>query len=205
MSTTFVGVEIGGVRGRPRHAAVVLQRRKGVVELRHWSSGIVTDEGLLDYLAAVAGSSGVIAVHGDAETAAEVLKRIWRVMDYRLLFALAPRHRTRALVRVEPSEVHRAFAGGDEALSVNVLDSLRLLVPSVDFQSLVRCLKGLPPRKRTQPQVHATLGAALSAYAALWCWWHGPAGYDVLGANSENYRLAPRMMDYEPDIDSSKF
>ena len=34
---------------------------------------------------------------------------------------------------------------------------------------------------------------------ALWCWWHGPAGYDVLGVNTEDYRLAPRLMDYEPD------
>jgi len=202
MSTTFVGVEIGGVRGKPRHAAVVLQRRKGGIDLRHWVSSIASDDALLDYLASLSGVHGVIALHGDdPETADQMVGRIWRVMDYRLLFALAPRHRTRALVRVAPGEVQRAFTGGNGQLLPSALDTVRNLVPGVDFQPLIDCLNELPTGKRAHPQFHATLAAALSAYAALWFWWHGPAGYDVLGANSDDHRLVPRLSDRQEGID----
>ena len=64
MGTTFVGIECGGNRVRARHAAVVLQRVKGRVTLTEWACRIYTDEELLGYLTAEAGTSGVIAVHG---------------------------------------------------------------------------------------------------------------------------------------------
>lgn len=205
MATTFVGVELGGDHARPRHAAVVLHRRKSGVQLGHWACLLSTDEALLEYLASMAGTSGVIAVHGDdADYASDLLKRVWRVLDYRLLFALAPRHRTRALVRVEPAEVHSAFAAKSDGHLQGVLERMRSLTPAVDFHSLLESLDRLPPHARTH-QREATLRAGLCAYAALWCWWHGPAGYDVLGANTDSYRLAPRMMDYEPDTDRTPF
>src|SRR4051812_29485723 len=199
MGTTFVGIECAGNRVRARHAAVVLERRKGRVELSHWSCRIYTDEELLGYLAAEAGTSGVVALHGrDTEHTGLLLKRIYRVLDYRLRFALAPKHRTRALVRVEPSDVQRAF-GGKDANPRAALDSIRLLTPGIDYRPLTMYLDGLPTTGKMRVQSAAALRAAMSAYAALWCWWHGPAGYDVLGANTEDYRLAPRLMDYEPD------
>ncbi len=198
MATTFVGIECGGNRVRARHAAVVLQRRRGGVELAHWTCRIHTDEELLSYLAAEAGSSGVIALHGrDPDATAHLLRRIYRVLDYRLLFALAPKHRTRALVRVDPAEVQRAFGGTPNPSSL--LDRLSLLSPNVDYRPLTQYLEGLPATGKMRLQSTTAIRAAMSSYAALWCWWHGPAGYDVLGASSEDYRLAPRMMDYEPD------
>ena len=208
MATTFVGVECNGNRIRARHAAVVLQRRRSGIDLCHWSCRIYTDEELLGYLAAEAGSSGVIAVHGkDPEATGELLKRIYRVIDYRVLFALAPKHRTRALVRVDPHEVQRAFgmANIPATTSPAVLDSMRMLTPSVDFRPLRQYLEGLPTTGKMRLQSVAVLRAALASYAALWCWWHGPAGYDVLGANTEDYRLAPRTMDYEPDRGGASF
>src|SRR5437879_1896462 len=207
MGTTFVGIECAGNRVRARHAAVVLERRKGKVELAHWSCRIYTDEELLGYLAAEAGHSGVIALHGrDPDATTELLKRIYRVLDYRLLFALAPKHRTRALVRVEPVEVQRAFGGGrSETTPAAVLDAMRMLSPSVDFRPLTQYLEGLPSTGKMRAQSAAAMRAGMAAYAALWCWWHGPAGYDVLGANTEDYRLAPRMMDYEPDTGGTSF
>ena len=206
MATTFVGVEVGANRARPRHAAVVLHRRRGVIELRHWSCRIYTDEELLEYLATEAGSSGVIAVHGrDAETTALLLRRFYRVLDYRLLFALAPRHRTRALVRVDPSEVQRAFSPKLGISPASVLEAMSSLVPKVDFRPVTAYLEGLPTTGKMRAQSGAVLRASFAAYAALWCWWHGPAGYDVLGLNSESYRLAPRMMDYEPDTGATPF
>ena len=184
---------------RSRHAAVVLQRRRGGVEVTHWTCRVYTDEELLGYLAAEAGSSGVIAVHGkDPEFVAQLLRRIYRVLDYRLLFALAPKHRTRALVRVDPGEVQRAF-GGASATPRTALDGLRMLAPAVDYRPLTQYLERMPATGKMRLQSNTALRAAISSYAALWCWWHGPAGYDVLGASSEDYRLAPRMMDYEPD------
>jgi hypothetical protein len=160
---------------------------------------VYTDEELLGYLAAEAGSSGVIAVHGrDPEFVAQLLRRIYRVLDYRLLFALAPKHRTRALVRVDPGEVQRAF-GGASATPRTALDGLRMLGPAVDYRPLTQYLERMPATGKMRVQSNTALRAAISSYAALWCWWHGPAGYDVLGASSEDYRLAPRMMDYEPD------
>src|SRR5947209_14928239 len=150
MGTTFVGIECAGNRVRARHAAVVLERRKGKVELTHWSPRIYTDEELLGYLAAEAGTSGVIAVHGkDPEATGELLKRMYRVIDYRVLFALAPKHRTRALVRVDPLEVQRAFGSANlpppaGATSPAVLDGMRLLTPAVDFRPLRQYLEGLP-------------------------------------------------------------
>src|SRR5260221_14654856 len=140
MATTFVGIECSGSRARARHAAVVLQRlKKGVVEISEWSCRIYTDEELLGYLAAEAGNSGVIAVHGrDGDATSELLRRIYRVLDYRLLFALAPKHRTRALVRVDPAEVQRAFGGGVDAAPAAVLDVMRLLSPAVDFRPLTQ-------------------------------------------------------------------
>jgi hypothetical protein len=202
MATTFVGIDCGGNRVRARHAAVVLQRRKkDRVELADWSCRIYTDEELLGYLADQAGNSGVIAVHGrDTDATGELMRRIYRVLDYRLLFALAPKHRTRALVRVDPAEVQRAFGGGAaDAPSGSVLDAMRLLSPPVDFRPLTQFLDGLPSTGKMRGQSAAAMRAGMAAYAALWCWWHGPAGYDVLGVNTEDYRLAPRMMDYEPD------
>ena len=206
MATTFVGIECGGNRVRARHAAVVLHRHKGRVTLTEWSCRIYTDEELLGYLAAEAGSSGVIALHGrDTESTSELMKRIYRVMDYRVLFSLAPKHRTRALVRVDPAEVQRAFGGAVEGQPMPVLDAMRALSPAVDFRPLTQYLDGLPSTGKMRVRSTAALRAAMSAYAALWCWWHGPAGYDVLGMNTENYRLAPRMMDYEPDMGGSQF
>ncbi len=206
MGTTFVGIECGGNRVRARHAAVVLHRQKGQVTLTEWSCRIYTDEELLGYLAAEAGSSGVIALHGrDTESSGELMKRIYRVLDYRVLFSLAPKHRTRALVRVDPTEVQRAFGGATEGQSMPVLEAMRTLSPSVDFRPLTQFLDGLPSTGKMRAQSAAAIRAAMSAYAALWCWWHGPAGYDVLGMNTENYRLAPRMMDYEPDTGGSQF
>jgi hypothetical protein len=200
MATTFVGIECGGNRMRARHAAVVLHRVKGRVTLSEWSCRIYTDEELLGYLAAEAGQSGVIALHGrDAESTSELMKRIYRVLDYRVIFSLAPKHRTRALVRVDPGEVQRAFGGGEERQALSVLEGMRLLTPAVDFRPLTQYLEGLPISGKMRAQSNAALRAAMAAYAALWCWWHGPAGYDVLGVSTENYRLAPRMMDYEPD------
>ena len=200
MATTFVGIECGGNRVRARHAAVVLHRHKGQVTLSEWSCRIYTDEELLGYLAAEVGNSGVIALHGrEPEATSQLMKRIYRVMDYRVLFSLAPKHRTRALVRVDPSEVERAFGGHADTQTGNVLHAMRLLSPPVDFRPLTQYLEGLPATGKMRAQSTAALRAALSSYAALWCWWHGPAGYDVLGANTESYRLAPRMMDYEPD------
>ena len=200
MATTFVGIECGGNRVRARHAAVVLHRHKGQVTLSEWSCRIYTDEELLGYLAAEVGNSGVIALHGrEPEATSQLMKRIYRVMDYRVLFSLAPKHRTRALVRVDPSEVERAFGGHADTQTGNVLHAMRLLSPPVDFRPLIQYLEGLPATGKMRAQSTAALRAALSSYAALWCWWHGPAGYDVLGANTESYRLAPRMMDYEPD------
>jgi hypothetical protein len=182
---------------------VVLQRNRGTVELCHWACRIYTDEELLGYLAAEAGTSGVIALHGrDNEATGELLKRIYRVVDYRVLFALAPKHRTRALVRVDPEEVQKAFGGAVASITATspaVLDGLRSLKPAVDFRPLRQYLEGLPMNGKMRLQSVAVLRAALASYAALWCWWHGPAGYDVLGANTEDYRLAPRTMDYEPD------
>lgn len=209
MATTFVGVECNGNRIRARHAAVVLQRRRGGVDLTHWSPRIYTDEELLGYLAAEAGTSGVIAVHGkDPEATGELLKRMYRVIDYRVLFALAPKHRTRALVRVDPQEVQRAFGSANlpaGTTSPAVLDGMRMLTPAVDFRPLRQYLEGLPATGKMRLQSVAVLRAALASYAALWCWWHGPAGYDVLGANKDDYRLAPRsMMDYEPDRGGGK-
>jgi hypothetical protein len=199
MGTTFVGIECAGNRVRARHAAVVLERRKGGVQLSHWSCRIYTDEELLGYLAAEAGTSGVIALHGrDADHTGLLLKRIYRVLDYRLLFALAPKHRTRALVRVEPADVQRAF-GGSDGNPRAALEAIRSLSPGIDFHPLTQYLDGLPMTGKMRVQSAAALRAAMSAYAALWCWWHGPAGYDVLGVNTEDYRLAPRLMDYEPD------
>jgi hypothetical protein len=209
MATTFVGIECGGSRVRARHAAVVLQRvKKGGIQLADWSCRIYTDEELLGYLAELAGNSGVIALHGrDVDSSGELLRRIYRVLDYRLLFALAPKHRTRALVRVDPAEVQRAFnvAAGADASPATMLDGMRLLSPAVDFRPLTQYLEGLPATGKMRAQSTAAVRAALAAYAALWCWWHGPAGYDVLGANSEDYRLAPRMMDYEPDTGGTSF
>ena len=201
MATTFVGIECNGNRVRARHAAVVLQRKKNRFELSHWSCRIYTDEELLGYLAAESGSSGVIAVHAkDVDATAELLKRIYRVVDYRLIFALAPKHRTRALVRVDALEVQRAFCGASNSTATSpiVLERLRRLEPAVDFRPLRQYIEGLPATGKMRLQSVAALRAALSAYAALWGWWHGPAGYDVLGGNAENYRLAPRLsMDYE--------
>lgn len=199
MATTFVGIECGGNRVRARHAAVVLQRKRSGVELTHWTCRIHTDEELLSYLASEAGSSGVIAVHGkDSEAVAHLLQRVYRVLDYRLLFRLAPKHRTRALVRVDPLEVQRAF-GGTSATHAATLDGLRRLAPAIDYRPLTQYLEGLPATGKMRLQSNTALRAAISSYAALWCWWHGPAGYDVLGATTDDYRLAPRMMDYEPD------
>jgi hypothetical protein len=201
MATTFVGVELGGDHARPRHATVVFQRRHAGIQLRHWSCPITTDDGLLEYLASMSGTAGVIAVHGaDADYTTSLLQRIWRVLDYRLLYALAPRRRTRALVRVEVSEVQSAFAAEPDAPLDSVLERLRALKPAVDFHPLLEAIDRLSPHAKGN-QGHATKQAGLCAYAALWCWWHGPAGYDVLGANTDTYRLAPRMMDYEPDHD----
>ena len=136
MGTTFVGIECAGNRVRARHAAVVLERRKGGVQLSHWSCRIYTDEELLGYLAAEAGTSGVIALHGrDADHTGLLLKRIYRVLDYRLLFALAPKHRTRALVRVEPADVQRAF-GGSDGNPRAALDAIRSLSPGIDFGAI---------------------------------------------------------------------
>jgi hypothetical protein len=206
MATTFVGIECGGNRVRARHAAVVLHRHKGTITLTEWSCRIYTDEELLGYLAAEAGNSGVIALHGrDADGTSELMKRIYRVLDYRVIFSLAPKHRTRAVVRVDPDEVRRAFGGDVEGQSLSVLDGLRLLSPSVDFRPLTQFLEGLPSTGKMRAQSTAALRAAMSAYAGLWCWWHGPAGYDVLGVNNEDYRLAPRMMDYEPDVGGTSF
>jgi hypothetical protein len=207
MATTFVGIECNGNRVRARHAAVVLQRTKNRFHLSHWSCRIYTDEELLGYLAAESGSSGVIAVHSkDADTTSELLKRIYRVVDYRLIFALTPKHRTRALVRVDAMEVQRAFCGSAHSTTPNLLDHLRHLEPAVDFRPLRQYLEGLPTSGKMRLQSVAALRAAMSAYAALWCWWHGPAGYDVLGGNAENYRLAPRLtMDYEPDPGHTPF
>src|SRR2546423_10075594 len=144
MGTTFVGIECAGNRVRARHAAVVLERRKGKVELAHWSCRIYTDEELLGYLAAEAGTSGVIALHGrDMEHTGLLLRRIYRVLDYKLRFALAPKHRTRALVRVEPSDVQTAF-GGSATDTRKALDSIRLLSPSIDYRALTMYLDGLP-------------------------------------------------------------
>ena len=201
MGTTFVGIECGGNRVRARHAAVVLQRLKGVATLSEWACRIYTDEELLGYLAAEAGTSGVIALHGrDPDTTSQLMKRIYRVMDYRVMFSLAPRHRTRALVRVDPEEVQRAFGQAAGAQPLQVLDAMRSLTPAVDFRPLTQFLEGLPVSGKMRSQSTAALRAAMSSYAALWCWWHGPAGYDVLGINTETYRLAPRIMDYEPDV-----
>jgi hypothetical protein len=206
MATTFVGIECGGNRVRARHAVVVLHRHKGIVTLTEWSCRIYTDEELLGYLAAEVGNSGVIALHGrDNDTTGELMKRIYRVMDYRVIFSLAPKHRTRALVRVDPAEVQRAFGGGADRSPTSVTDTMRLLMPSVDFRPLTQFLEGLPATGKMRAQSSAALKAAMSAYAALWCWWHGPAGYDVLGVNTESYRLAPRMMDYEPDTGGAQF
>ena len=200
MASTFVGVELGGDHARPRHATVVLSRCAGGIELRHWCCQISSDENLLEYLASMSGPSGVIAVHGaNAEYTSGLLQRIWRVLDYRILYALPARHRTRALVRVAVDEVQRAFAAKADAERVSVLERLRSLKPPVDFHALIESLDRLSPQAKSH-QGEATLRAGLCAYAALWCWWHGPAGYDVLGADAETYRLAPRMMDYEPDI-----
>ena len=206
MATTFVGIECGGNRVRARHAVVVLHRNKGIVTLTEWSCRIYTDEELLGYLTAEAGHSGVIALHGrDNDTTGELMKRIYRVLDYRVIFSLAPKHRTRALVRVDPTEVQRAFGGGAERPPTQVIEAMRLLTPAVDFRPLTQFLEGLPATGKMRAQSSAALKAAMSAYAALWCWWHGPAGYDVLGVNTDSYRLAPRMMDYEPDTGGASF
>jgi hypothetical protein len=109
------------------------------------------------------------------------------------------------LVRVDPAEVQRAFGGGVDAAPAAVLDAMRLLSPAVDFRPLTQYLEGLPATGKMRVQSTAAMRAGMAAYAALWCWWHGPAGYDVLGANSEDYRLAPRMMDYEPDTGGTSF
>ncbi len=202
MATTFVGIELVGENSRARHAAVVLQRRRNGVELSHWSCRINTDRELLEYLAVNAGSSGVIAVHGQGNDSSELfMQRIWRVLDYRLLFAIAPRHRTRALVRVSPPEVQRAFSSNPEMPPIGVLESVRGLAPAVDFLPLAQCLNRLPTKGNIYQQVDITVRAALCAYAALWCWWHGPAGYDVLGQTADDYRLAPRLMDMEQGYD----
>src|SRR5438045_5854310 len=177
MATTFVGIELGGERHRSRHAAVVLQRRRNTVELRHWSCLLGSDEELLEYLSAMAGTSGVIAVHGNANDAAAILlRRVWRVLDYRMLFALAPRHRTRALVRVEPPEIQRAFSANPDHPAPGVLERMGGLTPAVDYRPLTQCLTRLPLSGTLHHQFEATTRAALSSYAALWCWWHGPAG-----------------------------
>ena len=121
------------------------------------------------------------------------------------MFSLAPRHRTRALVRVDPDEVQRAFGRAAAVQPLHVLEAVRAQTPPVDFRPLTQFLEGLPESGKMRAQSTAALRAAMSAYAALWCWWHGPAGYDVLGANTEDYRLAPRTMDYEPDVGGASF
>lgn len=205
MGTTFVGIECGGNRVRARHAAVVLHRRQGRITLTEWACRIYTDEELLGYLAAEAGTSGVIALHGrDSDTTSELMKRIYRVLDYRVMFSLAPKHRTRALVRVDPEEVQRALGHGTMQ-PLQLLGAMGQLTPSVDFSPLAQFLEGLPTTGKMRAQSTAALRAATLAYAALWCWWHGPAGYDVLGVSTDNYRLAPRMMDYEPDVGGTGF
>ena len=213
MATTFVGIECGGNRVRARHAVVVLKRRKESIALKDFSCRVDSDEDLLGYLAAEAGTSGVIAIHGrDADGVSDFMKRVYRVLDYRVLFSLAPKHRTRALVRVDPDEVYRAVGGGMSSSMgagggnpLAVLDALRKLSPAMDFTRLVCSLEGLPAMGKGRAESLSGLRAAMSAYAALWCWWHGPAGYDVLGASTDSYRLAPRMMDYEPDTGGTSF
>ena len=99
--------------------------------------------------------------------------------------------------------MQRAFGGSAEANPLAVLDAMRLLTPAVNLRALTQYLEGLPATGKMRVQTAAAMRAAMSAYAALWCWWHGPAGYDVLGVNTDDYRLAPRMMDYEPDTDAT--
>jgi hypothetical protein len=206
MATTFIGVEIGRGDGQC-HALVVLRRRKNQVDLYDWSCAIDGDDELLNYLSAVAGRSGVIAVHDDDPAACGALmKRLWRVLDYRQSVELAPRLRTRALVRVHPPEVAETLGSDSGASPVTALERAQHHHPAVDFLPITRAIRrsgGTSPELASAARQLAAAG--LAAYAALWCWWHGPAGYDVLGERAETYRLAPRIMDLELDIDATLF
>jgi len=81
----------------------------------NWPTGpaIYTDEELLGYLAAEAGTSGVIALHGrDTEHTGLLSKRILSGARLPPAVCAGPEARTARLVRVEPSDVQRAF--GDQ-------------------------------------------------------------------------------------------
>jgi hypothetical protein len=199
MATTFIGIT---VVEPSHHAAVVLRRRKSLIELYDWSCNMDSQRQALEYLAAVAGKSGVIAVHDPGpDMGGELMKRLWRVLDYRQSFELSRRMRTRSLVRVQPLEVARALCGEGDALPLAALERAGGLFPQADFGPLVRAVKRAGMGAMADCPARRLVSAGLGAYAALWCWWHGPAGYDVLGQSNDSYRLAPRMMDLEPDPD----
>jgi hypothetical protein len=205
MATTFIGVEVPPA-DQPNHAVVALRRRKSQVDLYDWSCTVASENDLLEYLAAVAGRSGVIAVHDPSpEAGTALMKRLWRVLDYRQSVALAPRLRTRALVRVAPTELAQSLCGDASPLPLKALERLQSSQPGVDFLPIIRAVRRSQGLPGAGPSAQSLLSAALAAYAALWCWWHGPAGYDVLGESSDRYRLAPRVMDLEPDPDATLF
>jgi len=174
---------------------VVLERRKGKVELATGPANL-HDEELLGYLAAEAGTSGELRCTG-AEYRTHGIAIETNLSGARLRLRLRwPRSTDARAGARRASDVQRAIRGSEEDPR-KALDQIRCSLPE-SITPADNVLEGRPNHRQKCASNCIGAFARNVAYAPL-CWWHGPAGYDVLGVNSEDYRLAPRLMDYEPE------